>query len=261
MGQEPPQFPIIRGRSIRVDDTGMVCLNDIHAAAGFSTKKRPGDWRDNPSTAPLLFAVLERITGKSGNWNPTEMRLAIVARKGANSGTYADVRLALAYAEYLNPKLAVEVKEVFLRYKAGDATLADEVLERASPEDNEWAGTRALSRSVRSQYTQTLKDHGATGKDYPVCTNAIYRGLFDKTAAQLKATKGVGKKAVLRDKMTSRELVFVMASEALSSERIEEERCQDGRECLDATTKSAGFIRQAIDGDRKSRRGQQQGLI
>lgn len=260
MADPAHQFPVIRGRTITMDDNGFICLNDIWKAAGFRTNQKPTDWKELPSVGALMIAVMESNSEKSGvkNYNGKSV---LYSKAGKGGGTFADIRLALAYAEYLNPKLAIEVKEVFLRYKAADATLADDILERATPEDNEWAGTRALSRSVRSQFTATLKDHGATGRDYPVCTNAIYRGLFDKDAKQLRSAKGLKKSAPLRDKMTTKELVFVMASEALSSERIEEERCRDGRECLQATTKSAGFIRQAIDADRKDRRGQQPNLI
>lgn len=258
---EPAAFPKVRGQTIRTDANGLVCLNDIHRASGFTKNRRPGDWRDNPSTGPLQIAVMKRITGKSGNWTKEEWRQAIYAKTGADGGTYADVRLALDYAEYLNPTLAMEVKEVFLRYKAADPTLADEVLERASPEANEWAGTRALARSARHAYTDTLRDHGAVANDYGKCTNTLYQELFDKNAKQLREAKGLPKKAVLRDAMTTPELVFVMAGETLSRERIIEEVCDGGEACRIATGKSARFIRLAIEADRMDRRGRQQQLL
>lgn len=54
--------------------------------------------------------------------------------------------MAAAYAGYLDPNLEVEIREVWLRYRAGDATLADEILQRASAEANHWAGMRALPK-------------------------------------------------------------------------------------------------------------------
>lgn len=254
-------FPKVRGHTIRTDENGLICLNDIHRASGFQKERRPGDWRDNASTGPLQIAVLERITGKTGNWTKDEWRSAIYATRGAQGATWADVRLALAYAEYLNPKLALEVKEVFLRYKAADATLADDILERSSPEANEWAGTRALARSARRSYTDTLKDHGAKTKDYGACTNTLYGALFDKTAAQLRTAKAISPKANLRDAMSTDELVYVMAGETLSRERIIEERSDGGEACRVATGKSATFIRNAIEADRKDRKGRQQQLL
>lgn len=257
----PGAFPKVRGREIHTDDNGLVCLNDIHKAAGFSVNRRPGDWRDNPSTGHLQIKVVERITGKSGNYTKEDWKRAIYTKRGADGGTYADVRLALAYAEYLDSNLALEVREVFLRYKAADATLADNILERASPEANEWAGTRALARGARRKYTDTLKDHGVVGKDYGACTNTLYSALFDKTAAQLKTAKSLSKKASLRDAMTTDELVYVMAGETLSRERIIEERSDGGEACRVATGKSASFIRNAIEADRADRAGRQQRLL
>lgn len=261
MTPETTNFPILRGRSIRTDDDGLVCLNDIHKAGGFSTNQTPAQWQRLPFVTGLIVALLDRIMGKSHD-SKISTKSIIYANRGATGGTYADRRLALAYAEYLSPKLALEVKEVFLRYMDADPTLADEVLQRATPEANEWVGTRALSRSVRHQYTEVLRDHGAVGPDYGICTNVLYRTLFDKTAAELKESKGLpAKSAKLRDAMTSPELVFVMAGETLSSERIEEEDCRGGPALRAATSKSARRIRDAIDADRRDRRGPQQGLF
>jgi hypothetical protein len=161
----------------------------------------------------------------------------------------------VAYAEDLNPKLALEVKEVFLRYKAADATLADDILERSSPEANEWAARRAIGRAVRNEYTAALAAHGVIQpKDFAICTNETHRGLFDKTARQLKVARGLSKTGNLRDTMNLRELAFVMAAEALSSERIEEKKCDGPTECRTATSRSARFIRDAIESDRRDRR-------
>ncbi|MDF1750056.1 MAG: KilA-N domain-containing protein [Alphaproteobacteria bacterium] len=241
----------IRGKSIRFDENGLACLNDIWRAAGLRKNQTPADWMRLTSAQKLQIAVLEKTTGKSRGWTKTEYRSVSYAAGGI--GTYADIRLALAYAEYLNPKLALEVREVFLRYKAADATLADEILQEASEQDNEWAAKRALSRAIRNGYTDTLRDHGVTnGKDFGRCTNATYKTLFGCTAKQLKEQKGVG--GNLRDHMTKLELSAIMTSEALSSERIEDERCEGAQECKSATEKSAGFIRRAIEDDRKDRR-------
>lgn len=242
---------IVRGQAVKFDENGLACLNDIWRAAGFRKKQTPSEWRRLPSTHKLTEAVLERITGKSRDWLKSDFRSVVYVRPSL--GTFADVRLALAYAEYLNPKLALEVREIFLRYKAADASLADEILEKASPADNEWAGMRALSRATRNNYTDTLKQHGVSaGTGYAKCTNATYQALFDSSATQLKARKGA--KRNLRDHMSTLELSMVMTSEALSSERIADERCQGVNECRAATAKSASFIRKAIEEDRKDRR-------
>jgi hypothetical protein len=245
---------MIRGQKIRTDAEDRISLNDVHAAAGFEKNRLPNDWIRLPATARLIEAVLVRITGKSRNWTKTEIKSVYYRMPGAVGGTFADARVALAYAEYLNPKLAVEVREVFLRYRAGDAVLADETLQRSTPEGNEWAAVRALSRAKRRQYTDTLQAHGVEGFGYAQCTDETYRKLFGAAAKRLKQVRGIPAKANLRDNMPSDELVYVMAAEVLASGRINEEDSTGTRECRRATGKSASFIRQAIEADKADRR-------
>jgi hypothetical protein len=243
---------VIRGRSIRVDENGLTCLNDIWKAAGFSTNQRPSDWAALHTTHKRIERVLKLITGKSGNYEKADILRVFKTRIGKNGGTWVDVRLALDYAEYLNPALAIEVKEVFLRYKAADPTLADEVMERADAAANEWIAKRSMSRAARLGYTATLKDHGvAERQHYGECTNATYRGLFGKTAKQLKEEKGV--KGSLRDAMDLKELATVSFAEVLSTDRIEEEACRGFGECRDATAKVAGAVRTMIESDKRDR--------
>jgi hypothetical protein len=245
------QFPVLRGAVIRRDAEGRICLNDIWRAAGQPANNEPSDWRSLPSTKAAL-RVLRQSPEKFGGMTGT---MWIVGKGGKGGGTFADPRLALDYAEYLSPDLALEVKDVFLRYLAADATLADDVLERASPEANEWAAIRALGRSQRRRYTDCLQDHGVQGKDYGICTDSGYRGLFGKSAKDLRIEKGLGKSASLRDAMTADELTYVMATETLARERITEEQSEGGEECRVATLRSALNLRKALEIDRADRKG------
>ncbi len=241
---------VIRGRSVRFDENGLACLNDIWRAAGFSKNQTPAQWSRLPGTRRKMERVLELVMGKS---HDISKGIGPVFRtvRGRNAGTYADVRLALDYAEYLNPKLAIEVKEVFLRYKSGDATLADEVLQRASAEDNEWAAKRALGRSVRLSYTAELKDRGVHGYEYGLCTNETYVGLFNRTASELKADKGLARTASLRNKMSVNELVKVAFSEVLSVERMEAEESRGFTQCRLATRVAASSVRRALEANKE----------
>jgi len=177
----------------------------------------------------------------------------VYAKRGrGNKGTYAHPILAAAYAGYLSTKLEIEVREVWLRYRKADATLADDILQRATPKDNEWAAVRAMARAKRVSYTDTLRDHGVQGWGYSTCTNAVYRQILGGTAAQVRAERGIPKKN-LRDHLGTDELSFVMAAEVLASDRIEEEERFGSHDCADASSRSAGFIRQAIERDKMDR--------
>ena len=253
MNDDTASALVLRGRNIRFDENGLACLNDIWTAAGFTKTQRVNDWSRLATTLRKMERVLELVTGKSRDYNKSDMQRVFRTVRGRNAGTYADVRLALDYAEYLNPKLAIEVKEIFLRFKVGDATLADEILERASAEDNEWVAKRAMGRSVRLTYTGQLQARGVKqGYEYGLCTNETYVGLFNRTASEMKADKGLGKTASLRNKMSVNELVKVAFSEVLSVERMEAEESQGFTQCRLATRVAASSVRRALEANKEN---------
>lgn len=241
----------LRGNLIRVDAEGFVSLNDIHRAAGFSENKRPAQWQRLPTTNPLIIATYERVVGKS---HKGSFKTSAVYRATTATGTWAHPILAAAYAGYLKPELEVEMREVWLRYRSSDATLADEILQQATSEQNEWAARRAMGRSVRGAYTAELHERGVIqSMHFAICTNETYSGLFGSPAKKLKEVRGLPKKANLRDHMSMKELAFLAASEALAVERMEDEDADGFPECKTATAKAAGAIRSAIDTDRQNR--------
>jgi KilA domain-containing protein len=242
----------IRGQLIRSDSNGLISLTDIWGAAGFTVNQKPGQWQRLDSSQKLMMALMERIVGKSHNSGKIAVK-SIYYSKGS-AGTFAHPVLACAYAGYLSPKLEVEVREVWLRYRAGDATLADEILEKASPEANEWAGVRALSRTTRNKHTAILQDHGVNAPiDFANITNETYIALFDKRAKSMKAERGLKKNDNLRDKMGLSDLTYVMAAESLANERIEQTNPQGPTPCQIAVRRSARHIREAIEKDRADR--------
>ncbi|GLI92620.1 KilA-N domain-containing protein [Methylocystis echinoides] len=243
----------VKGRKIAVDEKGRIRLNDIHKAGGF-TKQDPYEWSRLATTLALINFTAEKNTGKSRDLSKDDLLSVFCARRGRNGGVWAHSNLALAYAKYLSPALHYEVNEVFLRYKTGDATLADDILQRASAKDNEWTGVRALGRAKRIDLTATLKEHDVTKPlEFARVTNGTYKGLMGKTAKELKAEKSLSKAASLRDTMSTRDLVFIMAAEQLAKERIEDEDSRGVKQCEIAATKSAASIRSAIEADRADR--------
>lgn len=243
----------LRGRPISEDERGWINLDDIWSVAEAATTKRPAYWRVGKAASSLVKALAEKI-GISGNKQKNDVKSVIYAKRGqGNKGTFAHPVIAAAYAGYLSPALEVEVREVWLRYRAGDATLADEILQRASAEDNHWAGVRALARSNRVKFTDVLKAHGVADRGYMECTEATYERLLGGTSWQLRAERNLPKKANLRDHLKADELAFVMAAESLAAERIVDERRHGNAGCREASALGAAAIRSAIEADRRSR--------
>ncbi|EMS96978.1 KilA-N domain-containing protein [Agrobacterium tumefaciens str. Cherry 2E-2-2] len=246
------QVMLFKNTRIRVDENGLVCLNDIHKAAGFTKNQTPGDWQRLPSYLREYPVLLKKLTGKSRDWTKTETRSVIYSKAGA--GTWAHENLALAYSAYLSPALAVEIRDVFLRFKKGDETLHEEIKANKAKRDEAFEKSREIGKRVRRTYTDTLKAHGVSKPyDFANCTNETYKHLLGGTAKDIKVSRKLHPKANLRDHMTMAEIAYTMASEALASERIEEQAAQGFIACRDETKLAALSIKGAIESDRKNR--------
>ncbi len=169
---------VIRGSRIQEDVFGHLCLDDLWKAAKAKESKAPSKWRLSRMAQALIQELEKKIQISSLKENKPVAPSLYAKRGRGSTGTFAHPILAAAYAGYLSPKLELEVREVWLRYRSGDATLADEILERATAEENRWAGARALSRGQRVSYTDTLKSHYVTGRGYMDCTEAVYLRLL-----------------------------------------------------------------------------------
>lgn len=243
----------LRGIAIDSDDSDMLCLDDVWRVAGRPTGRSPSAWRKQNNVKTLQIALYEKLFGGSKNYQFSK----IIKQVSDPQRTFAHPILAVSYASFLSPKLAIEVKEVWLRYAKADPTLADEILQKASSAANEWAGARALARAKRREYTDTLKSHGVSGPTgYINCTNAIYEQILGGPSWRIRSDRGLPEKVNLRDNLSLTELTFVTASECLAKDRISEEESHGNEECERASSRSAFFIRRAIEEDKADRRRQ-----
>jgi KilA-N domain len=242
---------VVRGRVLSEDEHGRICLDDLWALAEAKDTKKPKFWRLGAAAKSLKNALLNKV--RNSNLKANEADVIHAPRGQGMKGTYAHPILAAAYAGYLDPNLEVETREVWLRYRSGDASLADEILQRASAEANHWAGVRALSRSKRNDYTDTLKAHGVADKGYMLCTEAVYQHLLGGRSHELRNKMSLPANTNIRDHLDANKLAFVMAAEALAIERIREEGRQGNEACITASVKCASAIKSAIDADRRNR--------
>lgn len=239
---------ILRQTEIRTDAEGRICLDDLWQAAKAKQGKLPKFWRLTEGYKALKNLLQKKVG------DPNLNGAVVHAGRGRGAkGTYAHPILAAAYAGYLDANLELEMREVWLRYRAGDAVLADEILQRATDEANHWAGVRALSRSQRNSYTDVLKEHGVEGRGYMECTEALYIHLLGGRSYEIRNRLSLKPKANLRENLDVASLSFVMAAEALAAERIKEEQRKGNRDCADATAVSASAIRRAVNDDRSNR--------
>ncbi len=210
------QILIIGGTKIRTNKTGLVSLTDIYAAAerdGHAEGKRdPRRWKLQDGAQFIEFAVATLNVPQRDIYRAT---------KGKGGGTFAHWQIALAYAKYLSPALHMQVNEVYARFKSGDVTLAEEIADRASPEDQERHAKRMAGKVARNQLTSTLACHGVSGKGFADCTNAIYKPILGGKKSDICAQRHLPQKTNMRDVMDLEQLTRTALAEIVAKKRIE----------------------------------------
>lgn len=186
--------------------------------AGENLSKRPVRWLGQDHTRELIAALKVRgaylydlVTTKRG-------------RRGG--GTYAHPVLALAYAEYLEPALGVEVREIALRVYAGDVTVLDD-FKRSYAEQLEEDANRLMTREeVRrnnADLNQLLKEQGATfGRQWASFHNEGYLGLYNETEDQIHTRKGLKRGEKILDHMAFVELAPNLYRTAIAQQYLRE---------------------------------------
>jgi hypothetical protein len=228
---------------IRTDDDGRVSLNDIHAAAlveGMAAGKYdPRQWSRKP------FARKSGTSGKTSEsggpgWDFIETVAGTLnvrsehimkTKRGKGGGTFAHWQIALAYAKYLSPALHMQVNEVYARYKSGDVTLADEIADRATPEQQEWLAKRTAGKAARNQLTSTLAAHGVYGKGFADCTNAIYKPILGGKKSEICAQRGLPANTNVRDVMDLEQLTRTALAEIVAKKRIARNNARGNATC------------------------------
>lgn len=229
--------------SVKVENE-MFSLNDIHDLAGKPANKDPRQWLRLESTIQLSETVADVLkVGKSH---------IIKSKKGKGGGTFAHKNIALAYAKYLDPKLHVLVNEVFferIEEEKNPELIVDRAIstyERKGMKP-EWITKRLTAKGVRNEFTHLLKEHGVTGPDgYKDCTNAMYIGLYGKTASKIRKARNLPEKANLRENMSLLELQAISFAETLAMEDIRTNRKYGNEECKLSSNLASRTVSQSI---------------
>ena len=199
--------------NISVDDEGLVSLTDVYRIAierGLDGGKRnPSDWSLEAGSSFIDFVAKKYGKSRSHIYK---------TKRGKGGGSFAHWKIALAYAQYLSHELHNHILETYARVATGDKTLAVEIIEKQKkPEDAEWIANRANAVVARNKFTKCLQEHGVTkGYEIAGCTNAVYQGMFEKTAKEIREERNLPANANLRDSMDETELLSIALAENLS---------------------------------------------
>lgn len=198
----------------------MYSLNDLWVIAGSPENKDPRQWIRLPQSLEFFQSAEKFLNvGKSH---------IIKTKRGKGGGTYGVKQVALEYAQYLDPDLAVLVNEVFFQ-RIEEEKNPDLIAQRyfkayqRKGKSNEWIAARMKGIQTRNLFTDTLKAHKVIGIGYSNCTNAIYRPLFGGNASIIRAKRNIPTTVSnTRDCMSRTELIAVELAEALATDHIEE---------------------------------------
>ena len=230
-------------------DGEMISLTDLWKEAGSVETKAPKFWLSNEETKGFLRAVSKML-------KVTETYLLKIKR-GKNGGTWGHKQIALEYAQYLDPKLAVMVNSIFFE-RIEEEKNPDKIAERyvktyqKKGKTENWINERFKGISTRNNFTKTLAAHGVEQQGFRDCTNAIYQPLFGGSANVIREKKGLEKNQNVRDNMTAVELAAVGLSELLAMENIDTNKINGAAKCELVCRHSSKVVASAIVQSRKA---------
>lgn len=239
---------------IDVADGNMINLNKLHELSGAIQGKEPKEWSKLPSTKKLMKSI---FGGKSPE---------LKTKRGPGGGTWAHWQIALSYAQYLSPELHLAINQVF---KERLEEIADPELginrshDRAKKKweeqghDDQWIADRTQHIGNRKFFVDTLLDHDVKpNHEIGVCTNNIYKGLFNKNRDEIEQeirakTPNLPKKVNIRDYAKRSSIAAIGLTEALAAEEIEETNVRGVDGCAKVSFEKGMIIQGVLSSAKK----------
>lgn len=157
----PNTQPLVIGEfSIRQDEDGRYCLNDLHKASGYDKKHQPAYFIRNQQTKDLIAEIENPSNGASAN---LQMPAVGKVNDGKNNGTYVVKELVYSYAMWISAKFHLMVIRAYdamvMQWKINDResispeqqALLHEIVDRRSQ------GNRKIYAEMWSRHNRHFK--------------------------------------------------------------------------------------------------------
>ena len=245
----------IHNTEIKQNEDGLISLTDIWKASGSSNDKKPHQWLRWEPTQEFVKHIAQKGASTPLSHN-TDIEGILERKRGRKGGTYASAQIALAYAKWLSPELHEQVNDNFLRTKAGDPSVAEEVLDNYTAnqdKDPNWEVARLRGKLYRAYFTDVLKSHGVTRGGFGKATNMLYQGALGKNNMQLRSERGLptakGQRTypATRDYMSNEELTKTLIAEELAAFSIRENGIQGDEQCSKVAHKAGRSAKQQVE--------------
>jgi hypothetical protein len=243
------EIAFFNGVQVSRDKNGNVSLTDLWRANGGIDTKTPNKWQKTDVAQAFIRATEKFLKGIPGSF--------ILSKKGKGGGTFAHPQIALEYAQYLSPELAVMVNQVFFE-RIEEEKNPELILDRAiatykkKGKSDEWITERLTGKATRKAFTDTLAKHGVKGVGYRDCTNAIYDKMFGGDAEQTREKKNLPVSANLREYMTEAELAATRLTELIAKENIEKHNLKGNKACEYECLRTSHWISKSLKDARKT---------
>lgn len=241
-----------QGEKVRQDREGRFNLNDLHRMSEVDKGKAPKEWAKLDTTKALVEVLQDREDSTGGKSPSLEV---FKTREGRHGGTWAVLSLALAYAGYLSPEFraaCLKVVEERIEEDQNPELGITRAQERAvkswsrSGKTSSWIGVRIEGISTRNEFTAICAKRG--GKDFRSITNAIYLGIYNKSAKALREKHELRTGANIRDAMGETALIMVRLAENLAGKKAEGENLYGDAALSQAAHHCAKSVHDAVRG-------------
>lgn len=235
--------------AVKSDDTGRPSMTDLWKAAGSDPQRTPAKWQETEGAKGFIAAAQRLLNIVSGD--------IIQSKRGRNGGTFAHPQVALEYAQYLSPDLAVAVNSLYFERVAEEKN-PDLIVDRAvrsyerrgyTPEH---IAARLNSKATRQLLTSTLRGHGVVGEGYRRCTNATYYPLFGGGTEVIRKRYSIPEKTSVRDGLPLLQLRGIEFAEALSADSIERSGAYGNEACVNECNRAAQTVASMVVQHRKA---------
>jgi hypothetical protein len=140
-----------RDGTIRIDENGYICLNDL---AEYYPHKRIQNWIDNASTKELI----EKVGDVLISWKRSELKPVVAKRGKYKSGTYAHELVAMDFAAWLSVELKLKIYQAYI-----DGT----------QNKQDWNIKRILAANNYKLMCEAIKNDHETPKHYHFSNEAL----------------------------------------------------------------------------------------
>jgi DNA-damage-inducible protein D len=190
------------------------------------------------------------VSGKHNNREDAAKSIYYVLGHGRAKATYAHPTLALEYARHLSHDLAVEVNDLFIRYKADAVGLALEILDEFA-EQVEYDSMRVELRDLVAKHNKESAGAAQTAgvRNFEAYNGAGLRGLYGgMTKAEVVKHKGLPKGAHHLDHAGHEELAANYFKATQATAKLKREKISGQGEAEAAHEAVGKAVRQTIRG-------------